>query len=216
MLFDDITLRVRTQGGFDTSTSNIAVADVQGWIQERYKQLVAKSKWRKAEITIATAVAGDYNYPLPLTVVDLEGLSISGVPYQEAGVDQLWRLRNGQLALGRGDNGYFGLEPLADGTQQVSLWPTPGSDQDGDAIVGLAALFPDPLVSGASPIVPDDFHEAIVWGAIATGLATIDERLDSAGYFEQQFAGAVEELKRRTNSRVNTGPVQILVKGYHW
>jgi hypothetical protein len=93
---------------------------------------------------------------LPTTVVDLEGLAIAGVPYDPAGVDQLWRLRNNQLALERGSNGVFGLEPLADGTQQVSLYPTPGSDQNGQAIIGLAALFPDPLVSGASPIVPDD------------------------------------------------------------
>jgi hypothetical protein len=214
--FDDITLRVRTQGGFDTSTSNIAVADVQGWIQERYKALVAESRWRKAEITIGTAVSGDPTYLLPTTVVDLEGLAIAGVPYDPVGVDQLWRLRNNQLALERGSNGVFGLEPLADGTQQVSLYPTPGSDQNGQAIIGLAALFPDPLVSGASPIVPDDSHEALVWGAIATGLATIEERLDSAGYFETQFATAIEKLKRRTNSRVNTGPTQILIKGFHW
>lgn len=214
MLFDDITLRVRTQGGFDTSTSNISPTDVQGWIQERYKQMVGRSKWRKAEEVLGTTAAGDFLYPLASNVVDVEGLNVDGDVYDPVGSDQLWRLRQGRMGVERGVDGYFGLGYLADGTVQVSLFPTPTTD--GGVITGLVALYPDPLAAGQSPIVPDEYHEALVWGAIATGLAEIEERLDSAGYFEQQFASAVEDLKRRANSRVNTGPTQILVKGYHF
>jgi hypothetical protein len=52
-----------------------------------------------------------------------------------------------------------------------------------------------------------------VEGAIAIGLARMDERFDSAGYFDERFVNAVGRLKRRRNGHVGRGATKIRVFG---
>lgn len=209
---------MQAQGGFDSSQSNLALADIQAWIQERYRQAVAQARYRMVELAVGSTVAGQFLYVLDTGVVEVEGLTVNGVPYEQAGTKQLWDLRNGRLQLSRGSaGGVFGQDYLADGTVELSIYPTP--TVAGSAIVGLCSVEPVPLDSGsnATPIIPADLHEAVlVFGPIATGFSTVEERLDSANYFEGLFGAAVKELGRRRKGRVNGGPVQIQVQGYHF
>ena len=71
---------------------------------------------------------------------------------------------------------------------------------------------PDPALVPAIPF-PDDFASFLVDGAISTGLARMDERFDSAGYFETRFADAVSRLRRRRHGRVGRGFHQIRMMG---
>jgi hypothetical protein len=52
-----------------------------------------------------------------------------------------------------------------------------------------------------------------VEGAIAMGLARMDERFDSAGYFDERFVNAVGRLKRRRHGHVGRGATKIRVFG---
>lgn len=216
MTFDDATARVRTQGGFDTSTSNISTTDVQGWIQDRYKQAVADARYRLVELAVGNTVANQQNYALDTSVVEVLGLKIAGVPYKAAGTREVWDLDIGNLRLSVPRfGGVFTQEYESDGTVDLAIYPTP--DDSGDAITALCAVEPDDWSSGTVSIIPTDLQEAIhVFGPIATGLALIDERLDSATYFENAYSAAVQKLGARRKGRINAGPVQIGVFGYHW
>ena len=58
---------------------------------------------------------------------------------------------------------------------------------------------------------PPDFDAALVEGAIAIGLARMDERFDSAGYFDARFVDAVSRLRRRRHGRIGRGATAIRV-----
>jgi hypothetical protein len=60
---------------------------------------------------------------------------------------------------------------------------------------------------------PPDFDAALVEGAIAIGLARMDERFDSAGYFDERFVNAIARLKRRRHGHVGRGATKIRVFG---
>jgi hypothetical protein len=60
-----------------------------------------------------------------------------------------------------------------------------------------------------SPPFPSDLQGVLADGAIAVGLARMDERFDSAGYFDAKFADAIQRLKRRRHSHVGRGGTPI-------
>jgi hypothetical protein len=103
------------------------------------------------------------------------------------------------------------------GQAVVELFPTPSVS--GYTIVALASTSAVPMSAGTDvPSVPEDFHQALVDGAIATGLRRIYERHDDADRYERSFSspdgqGAVQLLKRRANSRVGSGPVRARIVG---
>lgn len=200
MTLSELTKIVKEQGGFDHSDSVI-----QGWINDRYRQMVGRSQWRMAQITLGTTIAGTSEYPLPNDVVDLSGLMVGGVTYDRAGQKQLWDLKRTG-----GSQTVFVPDFTSTGTAQIELYPNPSTS--GATIEGLAALLPSRLVDAAdTPIVPDDLQDALVDGAIATGLRRIDEHLPEADNYEQRFTDKTEELRRRLNSRIGSGPHMIRV-----
>ena len=75
---------------------------------------------------------------------------------------------------------------------------------------GAAAVRPlrastSPTTARASPPFPTDFDQALVDGAVAIGLARMDERFDSASYFDARFQDAIGRLRRRRHARVGRG-----------
>jgi hypothetical protein len=88
----------------------------------------------------------------------------------------------------------------------VEVRPPPG--EGSNIQVRYVADLADGLIY---PPFPPDFDETIVDGAIAVGLARMDERFDSAGYFDARFSDAILRLKRRRNGHVGRGAVGIRV-----
>jgi hypothetical protein len=66
-----------------------------------------------------------------------------------------------------------------------------------------------------SPVIPPNYVDALVAGAIATGLSRSagDFRPDLAQRFEDQFIAATEELRLETLRRLRTRNPQIRVVG---
>ncbi len=110
----------------------------------------------------------------------------------------------------------FGPAWTSAGVAQIELYPVP--EESGLTIIALAASLPPDLTDTdtTTPIIPVDFHRALVEGAVADGLRLIDERIQEAQAFEDRFDAAIEQLRRRKNSRVGQHGQHVLVHGRHW
>lgn len=203
------TLRsqVRTEVGVGSSD-----AQVDQWINERYKEAVARSEWRRAIINLGPTVAGTASYTLPTNVVRiLAGLQIGTAEYHPIGQSDLWGAQSGRLHI----TPAWRLSYTSTGTRQIILDDPP--DTSGDAINALVALLPDTLTANDSPIFPEDLHPGLVDGAAATGLSRYAEQRSAAEWHEARFREMIQELKRRASTMGQpTGPVQVGVFGYHF
>lgn len=213
MDFEELVAAVADQGGFDSRATGSSTSDIGGWINEAYRKMAVRARWRKAQVELAVTVADQAEYALSDDVLDIiEGITVDGAPYASTGQETLWRLKNGDASV---DSGVWAGDYTDTGAQQIELYPAP--DEDGLSIQALALLAPSVLeADGDTPIVPVDFHDAIVDGAIATGLRRIDERLAEADSFEARFREEIETLRRRGNMKLSSGPVRAQVVGYHF
>ena len=206
MNLGELVTALRTEGGTDAT-----VAQAKSWLNDAHKRMVARAKWRMAQISLGTTVTDQAEYALDSDVVDLEGLLVGSAPYERASQRDLWKLKAGNATLS-GPGGVYAPDFTSAGVRQIELYPAP--EVDGTAISGLAALLPATLVADADvPIVPEDFHQALVTGAIAIALERQDERLAEAADFRTRFDQEVEMLRRRGNSLIGSGTVAIQVGG---
>lgn len=193
MLTSEIVAKVMTEG--------VSSPDALSVINERYLRANAKARWRKTAAALTTTVAGQSNYSLDVAVVDIDYIRIGSTEYIPAGQEQIWGIQSGRLNL-VGTGGLFAAD-FASGDPEVELYPAPsatGTDIEAIRTVDPALLTVSPETT---PIFPADLHGPIlVDGSLATIRARTDERIQSASYFEQIYADAVEDLRRRANRRV--------------
>lgn len=212
MILSELIAAVKNEGGFDTTTGAVSDATITSWLNDALRELVAESQYAKAAVSFGATVAGQNLYPVPANVVDVKQINVGGSPYFRAGASDLFEARAyGGSIVG----GYGAFAPGYDeaGIQTIDLFPTP--DTDGVEITALAAIQATVLsASTDSPQVPEEFHQALVDKAIGTGLHRIYERHDDAAPYDRAFSdpagqGAVQKLRRRTNSRIGSGPMRI-------
>lgn len=204
----EIISQVRSQGGIDASTDV-----VRGWVLDRHDRLITRARYRKAKYALGNTAAGDAEYALPEIVVDLDKLAVNGVPYTLASIEELWTLQNGgSYRLGPSGGGFFAPRYGDTGDQSsegFELFPTP---EEVLPITGLVALRPTVPNDSEEPRCPREFHHYIRAGAIADGLALMDERISEAGAYEEVFEQGIAELSARRKSRIGSGPQQIPVR----
>lgn len=212
MTLAEMVTAVRVEGGVDTTTGATSEATVKQKINQRYRRMVTKARWRRGIVSVGATKVGVAEYAIPYAVAELEGLMVDGGPVARIGQTELWRLKAGQASA---SGSVFAPDFTWAGIEQVEIYPAPV--QAGLAIEALATLHPDELVNDPDkPIVPEQFHPAIVDGAVGDFRALLDERLDQVPYFDQRFDAAVEELRRLKNSQTGGGNVaQIRVGGFH-
>jgi hypothetical protein len=206
---------VLEEGGFDSSTAAASRESVLGWLNDRLRTLVSESGWVKTLVEIGPTVAGTHQYAVPENVTDIRSILVGGETYTRVGPDQMFAARaSGAYVIGA--YGAFSPAYNAAGTPVLEIWPTP--EESGQTISALATTSPAALtVETDVPSVPEDMHQALVDGAIATGLRRIYERHEDAERFEQAFSspgsgqGAVQKLKRRANSLVGSGPIRARI-----
>lgn len=212
MTFEEIVAAVADQGGFDTRATGSSTSDIEGWVNDAYRKLVVRSKWRKAQVQLGLTVTDQAEYVLPDTVEDIiEGILVDGEPYARTGQETLWRLKSGRASA---RTGLWAEDYSSTGQAQIELYPAP--DSDDLEIQALAVISPDELSAAMVPTIPEDFHSALIDGAIATGLRRVDERIAEADSFEGRFLEAIEDLRKRGNAKLSTGPVELQVSGFHF
>jgi hypothetical protein len=212
VLFEAIVAAVKGQGGFDADDVTVG-----SWVNEVYAAVVVAAEWQMATVTLASTVAAQAGYDLPDSVASVEGLYLDSgdgpAHYIRVGAQELWELRAGRRQL-VGSGGAFGPAWTAGGVEQIELFPAP--ETSGVEITALVSQIPSELIAGQSPGIPADLHPGLIEGAIALGLARVDERLDSAQVFDAKVAQMADALKRRKNKRVGSTPHRLGLWGSDW
>lgn len=193
--YADLIVEVRAQ--IDASDDVIF-----GWLLDRSRVLNAESSWllRTAVIPIENARYAD----LPVDAVWIEAVTINGVPYQRS---TMHALDGWYASVSSPPCGLYADGANADADPLLQIYP----QSTGDLTIRYVGDVADDRTKPAP--FPADFDEALVEGAIAVGLARMDERFDSAGYFDERFVNAVARLKRRRGGHVGRGATKIRVLG---
>lgn len=199
---------VLEEGQFDADE-----AKVLRWLSRRQRTMCARSKCFRRAIQLGPTVAGQPAYAVPAEVVEIREVRVAGVVYgQGRHVDiaqgaghYLWLSGTGGIAM-REDSGA--------GVTELSVFPVP-TDSGIELAITAVCLPPDLLTTDDTTlVVAPNFHEALVNGAIATGMLKVEARPDLAGPFETLFNEACEELAGQTGRRFRgAGPAQIRVIG---
>lgn len=192
MNWTDLIAAVRAQ---------IDVSDDQAyqWCLDRARVMNAEAGWLLDEAAF-TATEGQTQWSPPVDWMSLEAVVVNGYPFRRSTLSQMDIARSGSsmrrlYSEGVDDTGVRFVEfnpPLTAGNEAVVRFLSDVSDD-----------------RAGSPPFPSDLQSVIVDGAIAVGLARMDERFDSAGYFDAKFADGIQRLKRRRHTHVGRGGTPI-------
>jgi hypothetical protein len=197
MTYADLIAAVRAQ---------IDVSDDQAyeWILDRARVLNAETDWLVEQTSWGATDPGADTYPLPDGLVKVEAITVGTLPFK--------RSTPGGVDVARDTNQrspVYAESWDAAGAHYLQLWPPPSAP----AIVVMRFLSDVPDNRGGSPPFPTDLQGVLADGAIAVGLARMDERFDSAGYFDAKFADGIQRLKRRRHGHVGRGGTPIRLVG---
>ena len=192
-LYADLIPQVRAQIDVD---DNLARA----WLIDRSRVLNAETGWNWREVTVPGT--DQRTYAMPSDAVWVEAVLVGQVPYQRStlkAMDSRWSGQNYNTV------GIYADSVGPNGEPQIQIHPIANANS---LLIRYVADVADDATS--SPF-PSDFDSALVDGAIGVGLARMDERFDSAGYFDARFVEAVGRLKRRRHGQIGSGAVPIRV-----
>lgn len=194
MTWADLIAAVRAQ---------IDVTDDQAyaWLLDRARVMNAESDWLLDEVAI-TSVATETSYFMPSGTLKIEAVTVYGLPYRRSTLGQL----DVAKATAATRRIYAEGSSVAYEWPSVEIWPPLGI---ADVPILIRRLHDVPDERASSPPFPADIHNALADGAIGMGMARMDERFDSAGYFDARFADATQRLRRRRHSRVGRGGTPI-------
>jgi hypothetical protein len=194
MTWADLIAAVRAQ---------IDVTDDQayGWLLDRARVMNAESDWLLDMLAIDSTASSDL-YLLSADTLKVEAVSINGYPYRRSTLAQL------DVAKARCSTRAIYAEGVDEtsGFPSLEIWPPIGI---AGAQIDVRRLHDVPDDRAGSPPFPTDIHNALADGAIGMGLARMDERFDSAGYFDARFSDATQRLRRRRHGRVGRGGTPI-------
>lgn len=214
MLTSEMVAAVKTQAAFDTSGLNVTDATVLSWLNARYREFVARTKWLKETIELGPTVVNQATYTIPDTVVEIRALRLGTKSESlRVNVEGMWALIDTIAFLSGPETTAYAPAFDASGAQAVQIYPTPTTA--GTSITALVVALPTALTAApdTTPVIPIDFHECIVSGAIGMGYQRTDARADLAASYVAEFEAAIDRLKRRSTARVGQGPVRFPVSG---
>lgn len=190
------------------------------WLNTRQQLMCERTLCYRKTLSLGNTVSGQDVYSLPAGVVRLLQVSVGGLTYEHATHGDFSALGNGfEWLVGEPgmSGGVAGREDSAAGTTQLRVFPVPGETPL--AIAVYAAMIAPDLVVGEDNtlVIPPQFYDGLVEGAIATGSARGEARTDLAAQFEEKYAAACQELKLATRVKFRrSGPAQIRVSQPRW
>lgn len=210
-----LVANVLTEGNFDATEPQILQ-----WLTRRQRQMCARSRCFRKRLSIGPTVSEQQDYTVPTGVVEIREVLVNGVTYGTARHSDLAQGAQGYLWLGgiyqAIGGGVATRDDDATGATKLALFPVP--TEAGLEVSLIAVCLPPDLVVGEDTTikVPGDFLDALVAGAIATGLTRIESRPDLASTFESIFSNGCLELEKQVNRRFRgQGPAQIRVAGFN-
>lgn len=205
--------QVIDEGQFDASN-----AQALRWLTVRQRQMCRRSKWYRKTLSVGPTADGQATYTLPDEVVEVLMVLVDGKVYGHLRMQDPPEGALGWVWLG-GTGGIAGRADSDSGEQQLQLFPAPlagGQLEPGKPISVYAVCRPPDLseANDATLVIPGEYMDALVSGAIATGMLRTEDRPDLAGNHETVFVNACGELAQQSNRRFRgVGPAQIRVVG---
>lgn len=195
MTWTDLIAAVRAQ---------IDVSDDQAyaWLLDRARVLNGESGWLTTE-DVAESAEGMTAYFFQPDALQIEAVKIGGYPFRRSTPSQM------DVAIASGSRRCIYAEifaaPGSGDHREIQIWPPVQAGLE----IRTRYLADVADNRTGSPPFPADIQSILADGAIAIGLARMDERFDSAGYFDAKFADGLQRLKRRANSHVGRGGTPI-------
>ena len=204
---------VLNEGQFDASNTQAL-----RWLTVRQRQMCRRSRCYRKTLSIGPTVNAQTAYAVPAEVVEILMVEVDGKVYGHLRMNDPSEGALGWIWLG-GVGGIAGRYDSSAGEAMLWLYPAPlvgGPLEPGKAISLKAVCRPPDLEEGkdATLVIPGEHVDALVSGAIATGMLRTEDRPDLAAAHEQIFTAACAELTQQTNRRFRgIGPAQIRVQG---
>lgn len=208
-----LVARVLTEGSFDTDEPTVL-----GWLTVRQRLMCARSSCFRRTLELGPTVNEKQNYPVPAEVVEILEVLVAGYPYESGRHRDLSAGKRGYIRL-HGEGGLAVRDDDESGAEQLALYPAPkqgSAPEPGSTLQVLAVCRPPDLLTSDNTTlkIPGEYVDALVAGAIATGLLRLEKRQDLAAPHDAQFESACAELERQVNERYRqSGPTQIRVAG---
>lgn len=182
MTFKQIQDRVMSRRNL---TSPEARTRVKEFINERYRDVRASiglGKTRRSETTLAL-VAGQSRYTLAstarlLTLTDTTNTKV----LREKSMDQI-RLVDPGLTQETSSPDFYAIESVGATSVSIFIWPKPTGTQT--LTVDREALVTELSADGDIPVLPEDYHDVLLRGALA----------DEYSHAEEPVLEAKEEKK---------------------
>lgn len=184
------------------------------WLDRRHKQMVIRARALRKTVTIAGGtVINQSDYALPPDLVEIEQVSVGGLPWGQAMHTDLGLGAQGWVWLS-GPGGVVASEESSSGAPEIALYPTPTDAATEIAVRGVFRPSSLLVADDSTLLVPDEYADQLVSGAIATGLNRQEYRPDLAQTFEQDFSNGCEEWRRQIRRRYRgAGPASIRIRG---
>lgn len=199
--------QVTTEFGLDVTPAQALRA-----FNQAHRKMVARSKCFKAPLVLAQTVAAQAAYDMDPDILELHELTVGGKAWTRRGHRVVRAVYDGLLGF-RSPNGdgIYAETFSAAGTRQVWLYPTQAAGLD---IVALSSLRAPKLATTDRPLVPAEYHEALVYGTIGPLVRRTESRQGEADAFRLLFDEAIAELEAANKRVVRAGPSQARVVGY--
>lgn len=204
----DLVTDVIDDGNFDVDSTRAL-----RWLNGRHRAMVVKARSLNKTVEIGPSQVDVAEYPLPADVIQIRQVVLNGKPIGQITAEDRAAGQAGWLTLsGAG----VALAPAEDasGGKEVAIYPAP--DLAGLSILLRAACRPGELVLGddSTLVVPTEFHDGLVAGAIATGLLRTEQRPDLAANHEGVYQAHSEEYRLQTARLYRgAGPAFIRIAG---
>lgn len=190
------------------SVLSVTEDQAYSWLLDRARVLNAETSWLFCTETLDAPIDVDGRYyELPDDLIWLEAVIVGELPYQRStlhALDARWTGDTGNTAgiYAQGSRQFYS-EGGAPGLLQIH--PPSASE----VTIRLVEDVEDDR--NLVPPFPADFDQSLIDGACAIGMARMDERFDSAAYFDSRFASAVDRLRRRRHALAGRGATAIRI-----
>lgn len=186
------------------------------WLTQAHRLLVIRSECFRKMLSLGNTVEGQANYAIPAEVLEIREVLVNGVPYgngrhSDVAASVLSYIWFQNLIAG---GGVSAPEYTEAGLEELSLVPVP--KESGLPIVVYAICRAPALLTADDTTLktPVEFDDAIIAGAIATGLTRVENRPDLAAPHNATFEAAATALLRQQRRRQRgPGPRQLRVVG---
>lgn len=200
-----------------STTEGIEPAEATQIANQRYQELVRRSGFLRATVSIGTTDGTTTDFALPAAVarvlavkVTLDDGSVVRYP-NRIGTDDFDALVASDLESSQNS---YAEDFDANGGVQLCVYPAP----EAGTLYARVTKVPDELVNDADElIIPDEFVQGLLDGIKAVVFRDMDEDVQAAQALEASFESAVEKLSDYTKSQVvGVGPMAIPMRGVNW